>query len=129
MARGRGFKGVVAQRGSAALALAREIKPDAITLDIRLPDVDGWRVLDRLKVDLATRHIPVQIITADEERERGLQQGALAFITKPVQKESLDEAFNEIRQYIERQVKYDPDVWVLEIEDRRGQYKMDGKVV
>jgi CheY-like chemotaxis protein/HAMP domain-containing protein/GAF domain-containing protein len=100
-----GFKGLVTGRGSTALAMAREHKPDAITLDLGLPDMEGWKVLDRLKDDPNTRHIPVQIITADEERERGLQQGALAFITKPVQKESLDSAFYEIRQYIERQVK------------------------
>ena len=76
MAHEKGFKGVVAQRGAAALALAREFKPDAITLDIHLPDLDGWRVLDRLKVDLATRHIPVHIITVDEDTSR-LAQGAL----------------------------------------------------
>jgi CheY-like chemotaxis protein len=105
MAHEHGFKGLVTGRGSTALAMAREHRPDAITLDLGLPDMEGWKVLDRLKDDPNTRHIPVQIITADEERERGLQQGALAFITKPVQKENLDEAFNEIRQYIERQVK------------------------
>ena len=75
MARDRGFKAVVAQRGSAALAMAREMKPDAITLDIHLPDFDGWRVLDRLKVDLATRHIPVQIITVDENIGAQLDAG------------------------------------------------------
>jgi len=105
LAHEHGFKGLVTSRGSTALAMAREHKPDAITLDLGLPDMEGWKVLDRLKDDPNTRHIPVQIITADEEKERGLQQGALAFLTKPVQKENLDEAFNEIRQYIERQVK------------------------
>ncbi|MGZ8938517.1 MAG: response regulator, partial [Limisphaerales bacterium] len=105
MAHEHGFKGLVTSRGSTALAMAREHKPDAITLDLGLPDMEGWKVLDRLKDDPNTRHIPVQIITAEEERERGLQQGALAFITKPVEKASLDDAFKEIRQYIERQVK------------------------
>ncbi|HVK57134.1 MAG TPA: response regulator, partial [Candidatus Kapabacteria bacterium] len=105
MAHEHGFKGLVTSRGSTALAMAREHKPDAITLDLGLPDMEGWKVLDRLKDDPNTRHIPVQIITAEEERERGLQQGALAFITKPVEKSNLDEAFKDIRQYIERQVK------------------------
>jgi HAMP domain-containing protein/CheY-like chemotaxis protein/signal transduction histidine kinase len=105
MAHEHGFKGLVTSRGSTALAMAREHKPDAITLDLGLPDMEGWKVLDRLKDDPNTRHIPVQIITAEEERERGLQQGALAFITKPVEKSNLDDAFKEIRQYIERQVK------------------------
>src|SRR4029079_16635930 len=57
-ARARGFRGIVALRGDTALALAREVKPDAITLDVRLPVVDGWTVLDRLKHDSRTRHIP-----------------------------------------------------------------------
>jgi CheY-like chemotaxis protein len=55
--------------------MAREIKPDAITLDVHLPDFDGWRVLDRLKVDLATRHIPIQVISVDENTEPALTQG------------------------------------------------------
>src|SRR5205814_1394658 len=63
MAHSKGFKGVIASHGAAALSLARELKPDAITLDLRLPDIDGRRVLDRLKVDFTTRHIPVHIIS------------------------------------------------------------------
>ncbi len=105
MARERGFKAVVAQRGSAALALAREIKPDAITLDIRLPDVDGWRVLDRLKVDLATRHIPVQIITVDENTEPSLTQGALGYLVKSENKDSLQGAFQDLRNFVERPMR------------------------
>ncbi len=72
------FKALVAARGSVALAMARTYKPSAITLDIHLPDIDGWRVLRRLKDDSETRHIPVQIITTEEERERGLRMGAMA---------------------------------------------------
>jgi len=105
MARERGFKAVVAQRGSAALALAREIKPDAITLDIRLPDVDGWRVLDRLKVDLATRHIPVQIITVDENTEPSLTQGALGYLVKSENKDSLQGAFEDLKNFVERPMR------------------------
>src|SRR6185295_11236936 len=105
MAREHGFKGLVTARGAAALSMAREHKPDAITLDLGLPDIEGWKVLDRLKDDPNTRHIPVQIITAEEERERGLKQGAINYLTKPVQKETLDEAFNDIQQYLDRQVK------------------------
>jgi HAMP domain-containing protein/signal transduction histidine kinase/DNA-binding response OmpR family regulator len=105
MARERGFKAVVAQRGSAALALAREIKPDAITLDIRLPDVDGWRVLDRLKVDLATRHIPVQIITVDENTEPTLTQGALGYLVKSENKDSLQGAFEDLKNFVERPMR------------------------
>ena len=77
-AREKGFKGLVTSLGAAALAMAREYKPDAITLDIFLPDIDGWRVLDRLKNDVATRHIPVCVISTEEARERALSSGALA---------------------------------------------------
>ncbi len=105
MARDKGFKTIVAQRGSAALALAREMKPDAITLDIRLPDFDGWRVLDRLKVDLATRHIPVQIITVDENTEPSLTQGALGYLVKSQNKDSLQGAFNELKNFVDRPMR------------------------
>jgi len=104
--------------------MAREHKPDAITLDLGLPDMEGWKVLDRLKDDPNTRHIPVQIITAEEERERGLKQGALAFFTKPVQKETLDDAFADIKQYIERQVKN-----LLVVEDDEVQRKSIGELI
>ena len=97
-----GFKAVIATRGAQALQLARELRPDAITLDINLPDIDGWRVLNRLKDDLTTRHIPVQVITTDEERERPLRMGAMGVLTKPVKtKEPLDETFGRIKRFIE----------------------------
>src|SRR5690606_17666920 len=69
MGRSSGFKGVVATSGAQALELARTVKPDAVTLDLALPDLDGWVLLDRLKHDPATRHIPVHVISGlDEER-------------------------------------------------------------
>src|SRR5204863_910344 len=102
LARENGFKAIVATRGAAALKLAREIGPAAITLDINLPDIDGWRVLDRLKDDLATRHIPVQLVTTEEDRERGLRMGAMGVLTKPLRtREALDETFGRIKEFIE----------------------------
>jgi len=90
-AREKGFKGIVTSLGVSALALANEYKPSAVTLDIFLPDIDGWRVLDRLKHDTQTRHIPVSVISTDESRERALQAGAFSFLAKPIQsKEMLD---------------------------------------
>ncbi len=105
LARDRGFKGIVAQRGDRALALAREYQPTAITLDLRLPDADGWTILDRLKHDPATRHIPVHIISVDENWQRGLRLGAIDFLTKPATKESLSEAFTALHEFIDRPVK------------------------
>jgi CheY-like chemotaxis protein len=101
-----GFKAVIATRGAQGLQLARELRPDAITLDINLPDVDGWRVLNRLKDDVTTRHIPVQVITTDEERERPLRMGAMGVLTKPVKtKEALDETFARIKRFIEQHAR------------------------
>jgi HAMP domain-containing protein/CheY-like chemotaxis protein len=105
MARERGFKGVVAVRGDTGLALARHLRPDAITLDVELPELDGWAILDRLKHDPKTRHIPVHIISVTDEGQRGLKLGAMANVTKPVTKEALDEAFAHIKSFIERRVK------------------------
>ena len=93
----QGFKVVVEMRGDAGIAMANELQPDAITLDIQLPDMEGWTVLDRLKHEKATRHIPVHIISADEESGRGLRLGAFAQVQKPVTKDALDEAFAKIK--------------------------------
>ena len=90
-AREQGFKGIVTSQGVAALALASQFHPSAISLDLFLPDINGWRVLDRLKNDAATRHIPVAIISTDESREQALDAGAYSFVAKPIQsKEVLD---------------------------------------
>jgi HAMP domain-containing protein/signal transduction histidine kinase/DNA-binding response OmpR family regulator len=99
--REQGFKVAVAARGSTALQMAQKLSPTAISLDINLPDIDGWRVLNRLKDDVATRHIPVQVITTDEERERGLRMGAMGVLTKPIKtKDSLDRTFSRLNDYL-----------------------------
>jgi HAMP domain-containing protein/signal transduction histidine kinase/CheY-like chemotaxis protein len=105
MAHEKGFKGVVAQRGTEALALVRELRPAAVTLDVHLPDLDGWRVLDGLKIDLATRHIPVHVITVDEDSEPARTGAAVGFLTKSETKESLEMAFDQIKDFVERPVK------------------------
>jgi HAMP domain-containing protein/signal transduction histidine kinase/DNA-binding response OmpR family regulator len=98
-ARDKGFKVLVASRGTEALALAREHHPTAISLDIFLPDMLGWTVLSQLKQDPATRHIPVQIVTLDEDRHHGLARGAFSFVQKPASSQGLDEAFARIKGY------------------------------
>jgi HAMP domain-containing protein/CheY-like chemotaxis protein/signal transduction histidine kinase len=105
LAREKNFKGLVATRGDAALALARKFKPDAITLDIKLPDRDGWTVLDRLKHDPNTSHIPVHIISGEEQRQRALHLGAITHLQKPVSREDLASAFDQITAFADRRVR------------------------
>jgi CheY-like chemotaxis protein/signal transduction histidine kinase/HAMP domain-containing protein len=99
LARDKGFKVLVASRGSEALDLVREFHPSAVSLDVFLPDMLGWTVLNHLKQDPATRHIPVQILTMDEDRQHGLSRGAFSFVTKPTTREGLNAAFSRIKEY------------------------------
>jgi HAMP domain-containing protein/signal transduction histidine kinase/ActR/RegA family two-component response regulator len=100
LARDRGFKGIVANRGQAALALARQYRPTAITLDVFLPDMLGWTVLNNLKLDPTTRHIPVQMLSIEEERQHGLSRGAFSYLVKPTTTEDLERAFDRIKTYV-----------------------------
>jgi signal transduction histidine kinase/DNA-binding response OmpR family regulator len=116
-ARDRGFKGLVTSMGASALALAREFRPDAITLDICLPDISGWRVLERMKNDFATRHIPVFVISTEEETERGVRMGAIGLLRKPIQtKELLDQALDAIKEFVERTSR---NVLIIEPDKKR----------
>jgi HAMP domain-containing protein/CheY-like chemotaxis protein/signal transduction histidine kinase len=105
MAHDKGFKVLVAARGDVGLAMAKRYQPDAITLDIDLPVMDGWTILDRLKHDSTTRHIPVHIISMMEEAQRGMRLGAIAYLPKPVEREALDSAFSTIHGFIDRKVR------------------------
>jgi CheY-like chemotaxis protein len=113
MARNQGFKGLVAQQGDIALNLAEQYKPDAITLDLKLPRLDGWTVLDRLKKDPQTRHIPVQVISV-MDRDQGVALGAISYLEKPVSGETLEGAFAQIKSFIERDVR---DLLLVESDD------------
>jgi CheY-like chemotaxis protein len=100
------LKAVVALRGATALSLAREFKPGAVTLDISLPDMVGWTILDRLKHDPVTRHIPVHVISGDDNRRRGLALGAMTYLQKSVGSSgSIDEAFSAIQHSMEKGIK------------------------
>jgi CheY-like chemotaxis protein len=87
-------------RGTDALTLAREYQPTAVSLDVFLPDMLGWTVLSQLKQNPMTRHIPVQIVTLDEDRQHGLARGAFSFMTKPTTTEGLEEALGKITDYV-----------------------------
>jgi CheY-like chemotaxis protein len=101
LARDKGFKGIVANRGQAAMSLARQFLPTAITLDVFLPDMLGWTVLNNLKLDPTTRHIPVQMLSVEEERQHGLSHGAFSYLVKPATTEDLEHAFDRIKTYVE----------------------------
>ena len=116
LARERGFKVLVATRGSEALALAREFHPTAVSLDVFLPDVLGWTVLNHLKQDPALRHIPVQMLTLDEDRQHGLSRGAFAFVKKPTTADELNTAFSRIKDYAAPHLKR-----LLVVEDNPGE--------
>ena len=98
-ARDRGFKVLVATNGAEALSMARVYQPTAISLDVFLPDMLGWSVLSHLKQDPMTRHIPVQFVTLDEDRQHGLARGAFSYLNKPTNSEGLEQALSKIRTF------------------------------
>ena len=83
LARDRGFKVILARNGTDGLALARKYRPTAVSLDVFLPDMLGWTVLNQLKRSPETRHIPVQILTIEDERQYGLERGASRSSPRP----------------------------------------------
>ncbi|HEV8443556.1 MAG TPA: response regulator, partial [Steroidobacteraceae bacterium] len=101
----KGFKALVAHNGAEALSLAHKYDPAAVTLDVFLPDMLGWTVLNQLKHDPTTRHIPVQVLTVEEERQYGLERGAFSFMTKPTSTEGLGDVFQRIQNFIEPRVR------------------------
>jgi HAMP domain-containing protein/CheY-like chemotaxis protein/signal transduction histidine kinase len=116
LARENGFKVVIAMRGREALELALEFRPTAISLDVFLPDMLGWTVLSQLKQNPITRHIPVQILTMEEDRQHGLTRGAYSFLTKPASTESLESALSRIKDFAEPHKKR-----LLVIEDNEAE--------
>ncbi len=100
LAHDKGLKVLVAMRGADALALAREYQPMAVSLDVFLPDMLGWTVLSQLKQNPATRHIPVQVVTLDEDRQHGLARGAFSFVNKPSTTDDLDAALTRITDFV-----------------------------
>ncbi|MDB6073554.1 MAG: putative Signal transduction histidine kinase, partial [Verrucomicrobiaceae bacterium] len=105
LARDAGFKGIVAHRGLHGLALARQYRPTAITLDVFLPDMLGWTVLNNLKLDPAMRHIPVQIISVEEEQQHGLSHGAFAYMVKPATSADLGAALERVKTFATPRIK------------------------
>jgi HAMP domain-containing protein/CheY-like chemotaxis protein len=118
LARGQGFQVLVAGRGGDALDLAREHRPTAISLDVFLPDMLGWGVLNQLKQDPGLRHIPVQIVTLDDNRQHGLSRGAFSFVSKPTTTEGIESALVRIKDYATPRIRR---LLVIEDDEREQQ--------
>ena len=124
LARDRGFKGIVAGQGTLGLSLARQFRPTAISLDIFLPDMLGWTVLNQLKGDPLTRHIPVQIVTQEEERQHGLAHGAFNYLIKAPTLDGLEMAFDRIKHFTAPRVKR-----LLIVEDNQIERQSIGELL
>src|SRR5688572_19237521 len=98
----QGFKCLVSQHGEDALLTARKFRPSAITLDLTLPGMHGYAVLDRLKHDPSTRHIPIQVISAVDDPKRVLRLGAHGHLAKPVDRSRLSERLVGLKEFVER---------------------------
>ncbi|WP_223067778.1 response regulator [Paenibacillus caui] len=116
MARDYGYKTLVAMQGDTGLEMAHQYLPDAIILDIQLPVIDGWSILNELKNSAETRHIPVHVISVVDDIKQGLMMGAIAFLKKPSSREELEGAFAHIESYIEKSLKH-----LLVVEDDETQ--------
>lgn len=118
MSRSHGFKTIIAVQGDTGLQLAKSYIPDAIILDIQLPVIDGWSILNELKSSAETRHIPVHVISVVDDVKQGLLMGAIAFLRKPSSKEHLERAFTQIESYTEKTLRH---LLVVEDDERQRQ--------
>jgi HAMP domain-containing protein/CheY-like chemotaxis protein/signal transduction histidine kinase len=124
LARDKGFKALLAMRGDDALDLAKQYQPTAVSLDVFLPDMLGWTVLSQLKQNPLTRHIPVQIITLDEDRQHGLARGAFSFVTKPTSTEGISAALSKIKEFAQPRRRR-----LLVVEDNKAEQLSIGELL
>ncbi len=113
-----GFQVIVAHTAAEGLNLAREFRPSAVLLDIALPDQTGMAVLNNLKDDLKTRHIPVHVVSGHDYSQAALEMGAIGYMLKPVRKEELTRAFHLLEEKFSQTLKR-----VLIVEDDPVQRK------
>jgi CheY-like chemotaxis protein/CHASE3 domain sensor protein len=102
----KGYQVLAAADGETGLALAREHSPTGILLDVMLPGMDGWTVIQRLKADEVTRHLPVHFISASGDASRGREMGAVGFLTKPVSREAIGAAFERLLHFAEGRTRH-----------------------
>ena len=124
LAREMGFRSLVAGTAQDALNLAQQFMPSAIVLDVGLPDQSGLSVLDRLKRDVRTRHIPIHIVSGDDYTETALSLGAVGYMLKPVQREQLVEVLHKLEAKLTQGVRR-----VLIVEDNEVQREAVAKLI
>lgn len=124
LAREMGFRSLVAGTAQDALNLAQQFMPSAIVLDVGLPDQSGLSVLDRLKRDVRTRHIPIHIVSGDDYTETALSLGAVGYMLKPVQREQLVEVLHKLEAKLTQGVRR-----VLIVEDNEVQREAVAKLL
>src|SRR5690606_20884856 len=100
------FGAIVAPTGDEGITLALEFLPHAIVLDIRLPDQSGMIILDHLKMNTKTRHIPVHVISSEDFSRSALEMGAVGYMLKPVKRDQLETAFQNMNALLEQKVKH-----------------------
>jgi tubulin-specific chaperone A len=105
LGREKHFKCLIAGSGESGLKLADEYSPNAIILDIILPGMNGWIVMDNLKNNPKTRHIPVHFCSVEEHKKTAMRLGAIGYLSKPVSKEQIEDAFSYIEQHISSKIK------------------------
>ena len=105
LAHEKGFKCMIALDGETGLHYADYYTPSAIILEIGLPGIDGYEVMERLKDNSKTRHIPVHFISAADKNLQAMKMGAIGYLTKPVSPKKLDEAFKKIETIISKSIK------------------------
>ncbi len=103
--RDKGFKCLAAASGEIGLDLARRYLPQGILLDIKLPGMDGWQVLEHLKDSPSTRHIPVHVVSVEEPSTESLRKGAVGHLQKPVSWDQIDNAIKRMQETSSRKVK------------------------
>jgi len=106
MVRRKGYRVLAAADGESGLQLAGHYRPTGILLDVMLPGMDGWTVIERLKENAATRHVPVHFISAVDEANRGRDLGAVGFLTKPVSREAIGDAFDRLLHFAEGRMRH-----------------------
>jgi CheY-like chemotaxis protein/CHASE3 domain sensor protein len=124
LAREMGFKSLVAGNAAEALKLARQFSPSAVILDVGLPDQSGLSVLDQLKRDVRTRHIPVHVVSANDHAQTAFSLGAVGYMVKPVLREALAEVLTKLEAKLSQRMRR-----VLIVEDDRQHREAVGKLL